>query len=152
MDTIPKGRIRVTKADGSVSTTGRKQPRRRQAKGTPWDERRARYWKDHDRICVKCGYGSWRDDDRHKVHLHHIRYGVTKGTESDGQLMGLCADCHAGVHRLARRTGWPISTATYRFRPDGRMRDEGNPPIDLTSVWADQREMDDAFDRAVAGD
>ena len=91
-----------------------------QLRDPEWTARKKRYWASHDRVCVKCGFGTEPDEDKILIHLHHVKYGRKRGTERDGELMGLCPPCHSGVHSLASKTGWPVWKATYRYMPGAR--------------------------------
>ena len=59
-----------------------------------WHNRKARYYRDHDKRCNACG-------TKDKIHLHHKTY-VRMGSELDEDLVPLCESCHTKVHKIHR--------------------------------------------------
>jgi len=69
-----------------------------------WRVRRDAYFQKHLRKCLACG-------STDEIHLHHRSYdNFTK--EKDGDLRALCAKCHKKLHRLQKKHGWTLASAT----------------------------------------
>jgi len=54
-----------------------------------WNNRRAKYWKHHKRVCYIC--------DSYATELHHNNYSRI-GKELDKDFVPLCNGCHKMVH------------------------------------------------------
>lgn len=73
-----------------------------------WKSKRDALLKQHNRECHCCG--------GYAVSAHHVHYR-TLGYEQPGDIVPICAWCHAAVHKLARsRTRLSIEQATDKVR------------------------------------
>jgi len=75
-----------------------------------WEGRCALYFRHHAKRCVPCGSES-------DIELHH-RTHANLGNEPDGDLVAMCAKCHAELHRAAQThplKALSMSLATLRY-------------------------------------
>lgn len=56
-----------------------------------WLKRKETYYKNHAKLCQACGTNKYID-------LHHLTYNIL-GLENDNDLICLCRDCHAQLHK-----------------------------------------------------
>lgn len=73
-----------------------------------WLARKRRYFKTHPRRCRICRAGVRFDD---QIHLHHLSY-EHMGDEPDSDLMPLCQEHHAAIHKFHQRQGGSLRAAT----------------------------------------
>lgn len=69
-----------------------------------WRRRRAQYFASHKRRC-------WLCRGKQHIELHHRTY-ERMGHELDEDLVALCRDCHAALHRFQRAKGVTVEAAT----------------------------------------
>jgi 5-methylcytosine-specific restriction endonuclease McrA len=91
----------------------------RYIRSTKWQRRRERYFSTHKKLCRACGTGK-------KIELHHKTY-KNLGAERDTDLVPLCSKCHAGVHRIQKRTNGSLWMITEEFirKKNGKNRKLG---------------------------
>jgi hypothetical protein len=70
-----------------------------------WAARKASYYETHHKECRSCG------TDEEEIHLHHRSYARIY-QEEDGDLIPMCVDCHAMLHKFQRSMKLPVEDAT----------------------------------------